>query len=58
MALTRDGRIVVWGFNTAGQFNVPASLANVVAIAARGNHSMVLVQDRNLPARANRALAK
>ncbi|HLH54713.1 MAG TPA: RCC1 domain-containing protein, partial [Verrucomicrobiae bacterium] len=58
LALKRDGRVILWGFNTAGQCNVPQGLANVVAIAARGNHSMVLVDDRTQQARANRGLAK
>jgi hypothetical protein len=58
IALKNDGRVVTWGFNTAGQCSVPAGLANVIGVAARGNHSMVLVQDDTAPARSNPISAK
>ena len=46
LVLKRDGTVTVWGLNTADQCVVPAGLNNVVAIAARGSHSMVLIEDR------------
>jgi hypothetical protein len=48
LALKRDGTIVAWGFNTSGQCNPPVGLKDVMAIAAHGNHSMVLVNERPL----------
>jgi len=36
---------VAWGDNYFGQCNVPASLSNVVAVAAGGQHSLALKQD-------------
>ena len=58
VALKGDGRVVTWGFNTAGQCTVPAGLANIEAIAARGNHTMVLIHDQTLPARSLPAWGK
>jgi alpha-tubulin suppressor-like RCC1 family protein len=46
LALKRDGTVVAWGFNDVGQCNVPPGLTNVVAIAARAKHSMVLINER------------
>ena len=39
VALRADGRVIAWGDNSYGQTNVPASLSNVVAIAAGGDLS-------------------
>jgi len=58
LALKRDGTVVLWGFNTVGQCTVPTGLSNVVAIAARGGHSMVLVQDQTRPAAPRRTNSK
>jgi hypothetical protein len=42
-----DGTVVAWGYNGYGQFNVPAGLTNVSAIAAgRGNHTLALTSNR------------
>src|SRR5437588_9750796 len=40
LALKSDGTVVGWGANGGGQCNVPASLSNVVAIAAGYSHSL------------------
>ncbi len=45
LALTADGRVVVWGDNSYGQRNVPAGLSNVVAIAAYGDQCLALKAD-------------
>ena len=37
MALKGDGTVVVWGWNNAGQTNVPAGLTGVCQIASGGN---------------------
>ena len=34
MALNSNDTVVVWGDNGSGQTNVPASLTNIIAIAA------------------------
>jgi len=39
------GQVVAWGSNKSGQCNVPAGLANVVAVAAGRGHSMALRAD-------------
>ncbi len=41
MALTTDGRVLAWGWNTAGQRDVPA-LQDVVQLAAGWEHSLAL----------------
>jgi hypothetical protein len=45
LALNSDGVVASWGWNDAGQTNVPSTLANVVAIAAGGNHNLALIGD-------------
>ncbi len=45
VALKSDGTVVAWGYNGAGQTNVPAGLSNVVAIASGGDHSVALKRD-------------
>ena len=45
LALKGDGTVTVWGFNTAGQCDVPPGLTSVALISARGSHSMALVDD-------------
>jgi hypothetical protein len=42
MALKQDGTVVAWGYNVAGQTNVPAGLSNVIAISAGYYHNMAL----------------
>src|SRR6266496_4663770 len=44
MALKADGTVVVWGDNSQGQRNVPASLSNAVAIAGGGAHSLAIAE--------------
>ena len=44
-ALTQGGTVVAWGDNDNGQTTVPAGLSGVVAIAARGFHTVALKQD-------------
>lgn len=43
--LSGNESIVAWGLNKSGQCNVPAGLANVVAVAAGRHHSMALRQN-------------
>jgi hypothetical protein len=43
--LKGDGTVVAWGDNTYGQRTVPATLKNVVAIAAGWYHSVALKND-------------
>jgi hypothetical protein len=43
--LKNDGTVVAWGNNAQGQTNVPASLTNIVAIAAGHNDSLALKND-------------
>ena len=50
VALRADGRVVVWGDNSYGQRNVPASATNVVAVAAGATHCMALRADGTLVA--------
>lgn len=45
MALKRDGTVVAWGENYAGESTVPAGLSNVVAIAAGGEISLAITAD-------------
>ncbi|HEY9172364.1 MAG TPA: PQQ-binding-like beta-propeller repeat protein [Verrucomicrobiae bacterium] len=44
LALQADGTLVGWGWNQSGQTTIPSELGNgnVLAIAARGNHSLAL----------------
>jgi alpha-tubulin suppressor-like RCC1 family protein len=51
LALKRDGTVVAWGLDSSGQCDVPSGLRNVAMIAARGSHSMVLVQPVPVAAR-------
>ena len=44
-AASEPGRVLAWGNNYHGETNVPASLANVIAVAAGGNHSLALRSD-------------
>lgn len=70
VALLRDGRVVAWGDNSVGQTNVPASVTNIVAVAARNNYTLALRADgivlawganpnnlTNIPGTVTRALA-
>jgi len=45
MHMFGQGRVVAWGYNYYHQCNVPASLSNVVAVAAGGSHNLALKQD-------------
>ena len=46
IALRRDGTVVIWGANNAGQrFEVPSDLTNAVSIAAGWDHCLVLKKD-------------
>ena len=40
-----NGTVVAWGNNDSGQTVVPASLSNVIAIAAGTSHAIALTQD-------------
>lgn len=43
LALRQDGKVVAWGLSPEPETIVPASLADVTAIAAGGNHSVALL---------------
>jgi len=45
VALTEEGKVVVWGDNRAGQCNVPNNLRNVIAISAGGDHTVALTKE-------------
>lgn len=45
VALKRDGTVVAWGDNQAGQTDVPAGLGGVRAIAAGDYHTVALKRD-------------
>ena len=45
LASKSDGTVVGWGDNAYGQYNVPAVLSGVMAIAAGGCHSLALKSD-------------
>lgn len=45
LALKKDGTVVAWGANQAGQASVPAGLSNVVKIAAGYRQSLALKVD-------------
>lgn len=51
LALSSDGTVFAWGWNESGQTNTPAGLNQVTAIAAGGNHSLVMA---GVPAVAGR----
>jgi alpha-tubulin suppressor-like RCC1 family protein len=48
--LRADGTVVAWGLDTSDQTSVPEGLANVVAIAAAGNHCLALCSNRTVVA--------
>jgi alpha-tubulin suppressor-like RCC1 family protein len=39
------GRVIAWGWDYEGQTNVPASLSNVIAVAAGWDHSIALTSN-------------
>jgi len=43
--LSPPGTVVAWGVNYYGQTNVPYGLTGVIAIAARGDHTLALKSD-------------
>jgi alpha-tubulin suppressor-like RCC1 family protein len=45
LALRKDGSLVAWGFNDAGQCDIPEITGKVLSISARGSHSMILIND-------------
>jgi len=45
LALKRDGTVVAWGDDVAGQATVPEGLSDVVAISAGGYHNLALKSD-------------
>ena len=45
LAVTADGTVVAWGYDSSGQCNVPAGLAGVVALAGGFEHSLALRSD-------------
>jgi alpha-tubulin suppressor-like RCC1 family protein len=45
LAIRSDGRLFVWGFNEAGQTNLPLSLTNAVDVAGGFAHSVALTAD-------------
>jgi alpha-tubulin suppressor-like RCC1 family protein len=51
LALRSDGTVAVWGQNTNGQLNVPASVSNnVTAVCAGWYHNLALLNDGSLVA--------
>jgi hypothetical protein len=42
LALKGDGTVAAWGYNSAGQTNVPTGLTDVVAVSAGNEHSVAL----------------
>ncbi len=44
-AVRRDGQVMAWGSNQAGQLHVPPGLAKVVAVSAGAFHSLALRAD-------------
>ena len=50
VALMRNGTVVAWGQNDAGQTNVPPDLTNAVAIAAGYAHTLALKADGTVAA--------
>jgi len=44
------GQVIVWGDNTYGQTNVPASATNVIALAAGDGHCLALRADGTVEA--------
>ena len=48
LALNYNGTVVVWGDNSQGQTNVPASLSNAVAVAGGMVDSLALRSDRTV----------
>lgn len=46
----KEGSIVAWGDNSAGQTTIPSGLVNVVGIAAGGDHSVALMADGSVVA--------
>ena len=50
LVLKADGTVVAWGWNQAGQTDVPASATNVVSVAAGFVSSMVLKTDGSVVA--------
>jgi hypothetical protein len=54
LARKSDGSVVAWGSNNDGELEVPARLHNdVLAIAAGGDHNLVLRTGRRVPALAS-----
>ncbi|MGD0247625.1 MAG: fibronectin type III domain-containing protein [Candidatus Limnocylindrales bacterium] len=45
LAVKSDHTVMAWGYNSAGQANVPAGLTNVVAVAGGFAHSVALKSD-------------
>jgi hypothetical protein len=50
MALTRDGKVLSWGWNYYGQTNVPTGISNAVMIAAGYYHSVALLTNGSVVA--------
>jgi alpha-tubulin suppressor-like RCC1 family protein len=50
LALRADSTVIAWGNNSAGQANLPASVSNIVAVAAGGSHSLALRSDGTVAA--------
>jgi len=48
MGLKADGSIVAWGYNWAGQCNIPPPNSGFIAIAAGGAHSLGLKEDGSI----------
>ncbi len=48
LALRSDGTVAAWGMNRNGQIDVPADVADAVAISAGGRHSVVRRRDGSL----------
>ena len=42
LARRTNGTVLAWGFNVSGQGNVPEEITGVTAIAAGGNHNLVV----------------
>ncbi len=50
LVLQSNGTVVAWGYNSAGQCNVPFGLTNVIAIAAGGAHNLTVKADSTVVA--------
>lgn len=50
LALQNDGALVAWGYDSEGEFQIPAGLGPVVAVAAGRSHALALKADGTVAA--------